>query len=99
MVGVAGKAEAEKLIESLNSELNDFKVIVDNQDRQAVPIQQQKCLSTLGNIEELMVGDFPYDIPKEYASYPLLKGRATVELKVTLISISYPEEFSYGVYT
>lgn len=29
-----------------------------------------------------MVAKFPYDVPSEYAGKPLLKGRASVEMKV-----------------
>ena len=57
---------------------------MDNTDRQAVPVQQQQCLATLGSLEELMVNGFPFEVPKEFSSYPLLKGRATVEVKVIL---------------
>ena len=35
-------------------------------------------------IEETMVNKFPYDVPEEYASKPLLKGRAIVEMRVRL---------------
>lgn len=76
------RQQADKLIDTLQGELNDFRTIVDNTDRQAVPVQQQQCLSTLGSIEELMVNEFPFDVPAEYAGLPLLKGRATVEVRV-----------------
>lgn len=29
-----------------------------------------------------MVDGFPYDVPEEYQNMPLLKGRATVDMKV-----------------
>lgn len=31
-----------------------------------------------------MVNKFPFDVPEEYANKPLLKGRATIEMKVRL---------------
>ena len=76
------REEANKLMDSLASQLDDFKVIVENTDRQAVPVQQQLCLSTVGSLEELMVNEFPFEVPAEFANLPLLKGRATVEVKV-----------------
>jgi hypothetical protein len=36
------------------------------------------------SIEEMMVKEFPFEVPEEFASKPLLKGRATVEIKVRL---------------
>lgn len=34
------------------------------------------------SVEEDMVDGFPYEVPEEYQSMPLLKGRATVDMKV-----------------
>jgi hypothetical protein len=31
-----------------------------------------------------MVNKFPFEVPEEYATKPLLKGRATIEMKVRL---------------
>lgn len=45
----------------------------------------QVCRSVLrdiGGIEQLMVRQFPYQVPEEYASLPQLRGRATVEMIV-----------------
>jgi len=36
------------------------------------------------SIEEMMVKEFPFEVPEEFASKPLLKGRATIEIKVRL---------------
>ncbi|KAG6489320.1 hypothetical protein ZIOFF_050589 [Zingiber officinale] len=33
------------------------------------------------NIEEDMVDGFPFEIPEEYSNLPLLKGKATVDIK------------------
>jgi peptidylprolyl isomerase len=37
----------------------------------------------VGELEGLMVTDFPYEIPAEYSDLAQLKGRATVEFKTT----------------
>ena len=34
------------------------------------------------SVEEDMVDGFPYEVPEEYQNMPLLKGRATVDMKV-----------------
>lgn len=49
---------------------------------QAVPIKQRAALECVGAIEEAMVKGFPFEVPAEYASRPLLKGRATLEMRV-----------------
>ena len=58
----------------LQLELEDFKVIVNNKDKQEVPYAQQRALILVGRIEEDMVKGFPFDIPSPYDSVPALKG-------------------------
>jgi hypothetical protein len=36
------------------------------------------------SLEEAMVAKFPYEVPEEFAKRPLLKGRATLEMKITV---------------
>eukprot|EP00238_Polyblepharides_amylifera_P013286 CAMPEP_0196579320 /NCGR_PEP_ID=MMETSP1081-20130531/20065_1 /TAXON_ID=36882 /ORGANISM="Pyramimonas amylifera, Strain CCMP720" /LENGTH=460 /DNA_ID=CAMNT_0041898857 /DNA_START=112 /DNA_END=1494 /DNA_ORIENTATION=+ len=84
-VAPSKKDEAKLLLADLKQGLEEFKIVVDNKDKQQVPILQQKLLTTVGLIEEAMMDGFPFEIPQEYASMPLLKGRATLELKVRYI--------------
>ena len=64
-------------IASLEEALGEFDAIIDNQDKQEVPIIQQKCLDYVGNVEEAMVKGFPFEVPAEYASLPQLKVPAS----------------------
>lgn len=36
------------------------------------------------SVEEDMIDRFPYEVPEEYSTMPLLKGRATVDMKVKI---------------
>jgi hypothetical protein len=47
-----------------------------------VPIKQQELLNIVGQIEENMINGFPFEVPEEFSKMPLLKGRATLEMKV-----------------
>jgi hypothetical protein len=42
--------------------------VVDNKDKQQVPILQQQLLTTVGLIEECMVNGFPFEVPLPRAS-------------------------------
>lgn len=42
----------------------------------------KEVLKQIGNVEQLMVTDFPFTVPDEYSSLPQLKGRATVQVVV-----------------
>mmetsp|Transcript_16936 Transcript_16936/g.47266 ORF Transcript_16936/g.47266 Transcript_16936/m.47266 type:complete len:456 (-) Transcript_16936:331-1698(-) len=67
---------------ALEKSLAEFDEVIKNQDKQEVPIVQQKCLDSVGDIEEAMVDGFPFDVPAEYGKLPQLKGRATVEMEL-----------------
>jgi len=75
---------AAATLKDIQSDLQDFDAIVQNKDKQEVPIIQQKILEKVGDIEADMVEKFPYEIPAEYSSLPQLKGRATFEMKLKL---------------
>lgn len=53
--------------------LAEFQGILEAQDKQAVPLQQQKALDFVSAVEEAMVKGFPFEVPKEYADLPQLK--------------------------
>jgi peptidylprolyl isomerase len=59
-------------------------------DRETVWLQRGELLEKVGAIEEMMVTDFPFEVPEEYSNLPQLKGRATVEFetnKGTMIAV------------
>ncbi|XP_024533837.1 peptidyl-prolyl cis-trans isomerase CYP38, chloroplastic [Selaginella moellendorffii] len=80
-VAEAKKSHAEGLLSSLVTGLQDFQTVTD---KESVAPKQTELLNIVGNVEEDMVAQFPFEVPEEYASRPLLKGRATVEMKVNV---------------
>lgn len=63
-------------IERLDQSLDEFARLLDDKDKQDVPIKQQEALGFVGAVEEAMVTGFPYEVPKQYAGLPQLKVRA-----------------------
>jgi hypothetical protein len=63
-------------IERLDKSLDEFARLLDDKDKQDVPIKQQEALGFVGAVEEAMVSGFPYEVPKQYAGLPQLKARA-----------------------
>jgi peptidylprolyl isomerase len=51
--------------------------------REAVWVKRGELLEKVGAIEEMMVTDFPFEVPEEYSNLPQLKGRATVEFETS----------------
>lgn len=76
------KAAGLAALDKLDAGLVEFQALIDTKDKQAVPIKQREVLEYVGQVEAAMVKGFPFEVPKEYADRPLLKGRATLEMKV-----------------
>ena len=60
-----------------------------------------KILGSVGEIEELMVTEFPFEVPVKYANLPQLKGRATVAVEtekgtITLVLDGYSAPVTAG---
>lgn len=84
---VSGLAESKKehgmeLLDKLETGMDELQQIVENRNRDGVASKQRELLRFVGGVEEDMVDGFPYEVPEEYQSMPLLKGRAVVEMKV-----------------
>lgn len=76
------KEYGQDLLDKLAVGLQEFQKIVEEKSREAVSPKQKELLYIVGDVEEAMVENFPFEVPEEYAGKPLLKGRATVEMKV-----------------
>lgn len=62
-------------MERLDKSLDEFQALLEEKDKQEVPIKQQEALGFVGAVEEAMVKGFPYEVPKQYATLPQLKAR------------------------
>ncbi|GMP29221.1 hypothetical protein ACSBR2_010526 [Camellia fascicularis] len=84
---VSGLAESKKehgveLLDKIEAGMGELQQIVEDRNRDAVAPKQKELLNYVGGVEEDMVDGFPYEVPEEYQNMPLLKGRATVDMKV-----------------
>lgn len=75
------QSEATALIGELKSGVNTIEEAVKVKDKEKVGQQRAKMLEIVGNLEQLMVKAFPFEVPAEYSNLPQLKGRATIEMK------------------
>ena len=73
--------QAQTIIEQLETDVDQLKEVVDVKDKEQVWIKRREILDQTTDLEQLMVQDFPFEIPPEYANLPQLKGRATVEME------------------
>jgi peptidylprolyl isomerase len=53
---------------------------VEAKDKENIWTERGKLLDQVGQLEELMLQGFPFEVPSEYSHLPQLKGRATVEM-------------------
>ena len=77
----AKKPEAQALVVQVKDGISLLEKAVEAKDRETVIDLKAKILSSVGEIEELMVTKFPFEVPAKYANLPQLKGRATVALE------------------
>ena len=77
----AKKPEAQALVVQVKEGISLLEKAVEAKDREKVIDLKAKILGSVGEIEELMVTKFPFEVPSEYANLPQLKGRATVALE------------------
>lgn len=77
------RAQAEPLLQTLEQQLQTLAATAESQQRDPFLAARREALATIGSAEALLVGDFPFEIPADYADLPRLLGRATVKLTTT----------------
>lgn len=95
------QARAQDLIDQLNSQIDQMRRALEEKDGETLLETRAAMLRDVGQVEELMVGEFPFEVPSEYANLPQLKGRATVEIttnkgKITLVADGYSAPVTAG---
>lgn len=75
--------EAETLLNQIQAGTTNLRSLAEVEDKEAVLTERLRVLDLVGDLEALMVQDFPFTVPEEYSNLPQLKGRATVEIKTT----------------
>ena len=95
------KSEAEILIDQIKNEIVTIRESVENKNKDSVGIERNKTLDLVGNLEQLMVVKFPYQVPEKYSNLPQLKGRATIEMEtekgnITIVVDGYSAPVTAG---
>lgn len=95
------KAQAKSLLDSISAGITPLKDAADNQDKEGVWTTRKQLLDQVGEVEELMVDGYPFEVPDEYDNLPQLKGRATVEFTtdkgtVTVVADGYSAPVTAG---
>ena len=75
--------QAQAIMAQIQASIEDMRADVTAQDKEAIVAKRSQLLDQIGELEALMVAQFPYEVPAEYSNLPQLKGRATVEVKTT----------------
>jgi peptidylprolyl isomerase len=93
--------QADALISQIETELTTLREIVETKEREPLLAQKNRVLDRVGSLEELMVQQFPYEVPEDYRNLPQLRGRATVAIKttkgdVTLVADGYSAPVTAG---
>jgi len=73
------QSEAAELLASIEKDLGDLGTVIEGQKNKPVEEKKRAVLNKIGDLEQLMVKEFPYKVPKEFDNLPQLKGRATID--------------------
>jgi peptidylprolyl isomerase len=79
----ATQAEGAELLDQLDTQLQTLAGSSDSQNRDTFLDDRRAALASVGQLEALLVGEFPYAIPAEFDNLPRLLGRATVAIETT----------------
>ncbi|MFB6275706.1 MAG: peptidylprolyl isomerase [Halothece sp.] len=95
------REQVEALLPQIKENVNELREVVDQRDVSQVWITRRNILQQLDDLEALLVEEFPFEVPEEYADLPQLKGRATVEVEtnkgnLTVIADGYSAPISAG---
>ncbi|AFY74007.1 peptidyl-prolyl cis-trans isomerase (rotamase) - cyclophilin family [Synechococcus sp. PCC 7502] len=83
LANVTDQAAGLENLKKLNDALTPLEEAITNKERNKVKPLVEQALEYVGNLEALMVTQFPFTVPEAYAHLPQLKGRATVELETS----------------
>lgn len=75
--------QAQSIVEQLEKDVDQLKEAVNVKDKEQVWTKRREILNQVTDLEQLMVQEFPFEVPPEYANLPQLKGRATVDIETT----------------
>ncbi|CAA7402234.1 unnamed protein product [Spirodela intermedia] len=89
------RALGEETLSKLAAGLGELQTIVEERNRDAVAPKQKELLQYVGSVEEDMVDGFPIEVPEEYRNMPILKGRATVDMKVKVKDNPNAQDFVF----
>ena len=73
--------QAAEIIDRLGTGIEEIQEIIDEKDREGTYIKRRELLDLVGELEQLMVVGYPFEVPEEYSNLPQLLGRATVEME------------------
>lgn len=75
------KTDAQALIEQIKEEMVSLREATEAEDKSSTQQARDRILNWIGEIEQMMVQKFPFEVPSEYTHLPQLKGRATVDIE------------------
>jgi peptidylprolyl isomerase len=93
--------QAQELITQIKDGIDQLRQSADAKNKEKIWSDRANVLNLVGQLEDLMVQGFPFEVPAEYSNLPQLKGRATVEMttnkgSLTLVVDGYSAPVTAG---
>jgi len=74
------RPQAESLLVDIEAGFEPLQAAVEAEDKEQLRQARSNLLSQIGQLEAMMVAQFPFEVPADYQNLPHLKGRATVQI-------------------
>lgn len=74
------RSQAETLLAEMQTKMAALQTAVEAKNKDQARQERAQLLDLVGQLEEMMVQKFPFEVPPAYSNLPQLKGRATVEI-------------------
>lgn len=71
---------ARSLLLDIQTKLGPLSELVAAKEADKTAALQREIVREVGDLEELMISRFPFEVPREYDALPQLRGRATIEM-------------------
>ncbi|CCH66166.1 Peptidyl-prolyl cis-trans isomerase [Richelia intracellularis HH01] len=93
--------QAEDLIKELKDGVVNLQKFIPTKNKDKILQERSQLLYLVGKLEELMIQDFPFEVPEKYSNLPQLKGRATIEIEtikgdITMVVDGYSAPITAG---
>lgn len=88
-------------LENCKEGVVNLQKVTPTKNKDKILQERSQLLYLIGKLEELMIKDFPFEVPEKYSNLPQLKDHATLEIQtnkgdITIVVDGYSAPITAG---